>query len=478
VGAVFWFLAVAAACWCDFVRVQAPTVPPPSFTVAVFPAVALACSLLLHSTAGVQSNWDTVKLQGDSHEYYAPKSAAPAVRPPVYPLFIELAVIGTAFSHEVVPVTTVQVRKPAGAGDLDALRRVARLQKLLFFVAAALLGAFLMRATGSSLPFMFILWLYCRGFFPGLDNILSEPLALVWLVLLAGLTLLVLRSFRPVPLVAAGAVFGLLFLTRSAGIFAGVFLLVAMAAWFVHYNGPSRYRTSFASLLACGLVVATGMAFTHQGVGSRGVSGKDGLQLVGKALPLAAREDAEMFADEFSRTFLDQALDRRDQVMKDLSATYKGDPRMIMKERGTALIYTVALPLLCELDTSLTAAQQQAFLASWSRRLLWKHRGQYLQATFWYFRDLIQGGPLGAWFPGGAWLAIAASLAIAVWCRGWWAVFGVTCALAHVAHMMLMASFETSARRYAAFTEWLIPLGLLVMALGVLQNRWPHSRHV
>jgi hypothetical protein len=258
---------------------------------------------------GGLSGWSVFYLSGDSGSYIAGYSSTSS-RPPLYPLFIDLATAGTSFKHS----TEGYVDHKAVTDVNDPLMRVTRAQKIALLGTSLVACFALMGLTNPPLAATFFLWLYDHYFFSQLTSyILTETLnqSLVFLLIAVFLVFIWKRWRWLIP--CAGVLCAALFLTRPASLYGGVFMAV-MLIMALLWNWRAYWLPALISLLLAGGLVSLPVFYSYIKTGNLMSTPTYALQMWSFAVEFATPEDIPYMPDELSRQLLSKVLATKTEV--------------------------------------------------------------------------------------------------------------------------------------------------------------------
>ena len=251
--------------------------------------------------------WGMLGISPDSGSY----SAGPAAgirngRHPVYPLLVQALRAGEGGAAEILPETDVRWSRPD-----HPMLGVARGQKLLLYGCFLVLCWVLMREVAPTLVVISAAWVLEKGYLVAEKNeLLTEATAQAVTMLLVAAFLAYLLGKGRWWLPVLALLFGGLYLTRPAGIYAALFPAVACTIALV--REPRENLPALATAAAVGLVaLATPAALTAALGGPGQATGTLPAIRISVALQIAEPEDVELLETERARTFLVRALEAK-----------------------------------------------------------------------------------------------------------------------------------------------------------------------
>jgi hypothetical protein len=414
------------------------------------------------------SNWNVFYVSPDSGGYVERYSAY-SIRPPMYPLFIQLVTTGTGFDHK---LDRYPINQPI-RDTSDPLMRVTRAQKLILITSSLLACAALMGLMNSPLPALFFLGLYEFGFFSQeINHILSESLAQTWLFLiLAGFFTFFWKRWKFL-LPLSGAFCATLYLTRPAGVYGGV-LLTAMLLWAIKADWQKYRLSCLAAVLLPVVLVAIPIFYTYLATGSLSPAPMYGHAQIAFALQVAGSDDLSLMSDEQAREFLIKALEVK-QIEDAKIKVAEPDATSQLLNMLSSNIYRVAIPIANEILPN--TSNQSSLLIKVSTPLLTRHRAEYLLIgwnSFWYAAtqmsmDRIINKPFSLG------IVILISLILALYLRGWVGYCSISLILTHLAHMVIVSMFDFPLTRYLWATELLVFIGGFILIWGIFNRLTEH----
>jgi hypothetical protein len=315
------------------------------------------------------SNWDVFYVSPDSGGYIEQYSAQ-SIRPPVYPLFIQLATTGTSFNHN---IQGYQHNQPI-EDITNPLIRVTRAQKAVLLATSLLACATLMGLMNSPLPALLFLRLYEFGFFSQeIDNILSEPLAQAWLFLILVTFFAVLWKQWKFLLPLGGVFCAALYLTRPAGVYGGV-ILATMLLWALFHDWRKYWLTCLSAVILPAILVALPIFYTYTNTGSLTPAPMYTHSKVAFALQVARPQDIDLMPTADAREFLATALDKKKIEDARIEAANPDVNEQVFSMLSSN-IYHVAMPLASKMLPDISERNQ--LLLKVSAQLLAQHRLEY-----------------------------------------------------------------------------------------------------
>lgn len=459
---VFWSWS-AALCLAGLAALGACTGPSLGVRSSIILYLALAGMVVPH----VVKYWDRALTMPDSESY-----VANSARPPLYPWFIRLVTRGTAWSPSDFAVAAMAPPNPS-----EAILRVVRAQRIVFWLGYLLAAGAASLLLGRPLAALFFFGLYILDvLLPELENsVMSEPLALSFLfvVVAAFCVLAARRQAWPLPLLAAA--YGCLVLTRSAGVFAVVFLAVALAlAVVAEWRRPKALAgplvlTGLVGIMALGALLWN----SHARNGVWTLAPLRNWERIAFALQVADLSDLEACPDADARQFLEEAIRQR-LARKGGAPPEEFDVNVNCWE----IACPVAEGMLVARSGKAGDLQPDAYSPPsyvWFNRLfgrvadavLARHRDRYWRVVAHsFFAHAVGGYTRLHWrritFP---WLLGMAFVGCAIG-RNKLALAGVTFLAAHLANLVVMVCCEMPLQRYVFFSEWICLFGFLLAALG------------
>jgi len=439
--------------------------------------LGLAGAIALH----VVKSWDRAVTTEDSQSY-----VDNFARPPLYPWFIHVMRGGATWG----PEDFCEPRRPIAAPS-DAILRVVRAQRV------ALWACFLLAAWAVSLlvsrPLAVLLFfaLHHKGMLlPDLEtNMMSEPLALALLCLAvaAFCVVAVRRSLWLLPILAA--TYGCLVLTRSAGVFAIVFLAVAVVRTAIaHWQHKKALAVAIASVALVGVSALAALLWnSHARNGIWALSPLRNWERVAFALQVADASDLDAMPDDDTRQFLDDALRQR--------LALKGNVPLQDLDLN-ANCWDIAYPIALGMFAARVATVN--WTVPGERRLtsyryvdglfgrvadvvLARHGNRYLRVVAHSFFTRAVGGHTRLHWRRVSFLwLLALGFAACLIGRNTCALAGATCLVAHLGNLLVMSFYELPIQRYVFFSEWVCLLGFFLAAGGCGQRiaeiiGWPRT---
>lgn len=398
---------------------------------------------------------------GADTESWMDQYSADSPRPPVYSTFIRLLFpdIKREMVRE-VPIGTLIADRP----DLPLLGLV-HAQKLLLFGCILFAGWNLMLLIPAPLVAYVLIWICGHGYLAAeMDFILSETMAQSWMFAICGAFALYLARPKGRHLLLLALLCGLLYQTRSAGIFS--FVIFGFAVLFAYFKQPVRPLASIgASSLLLAAIFAAPIVHRYYQTGFITSAPMYADAQIPFALEFATAADIELMPDETAKQFLTNALALKTTV----DATY--DKSKIVS-RGQYLgtnLYKVAHPTADQLGLS-GAAKREMFLkvADPLLRKHWKERWQLSVSMFLSgVRDICRFN--NAPFPG-AWIFFLAVLLMAAIARDRRAWFAVGLTAAHLAHLVIASVYDVPQARYFHASEFLVLIAFSAVSFSAFTS--------
>jgi len=414
------------------------------------------------------SNWDVFYVSPDSGGYIEQYSTQ-SLRPPIYPLFIQLVTAGSGFDHDPRNYLVNQSIEDIN----DPLIRVTRTQKVVLLTTSLVACAALMGLMNSPLPALLFLGLYEFGFFSQeINNILSEPIAQAWLFLMLATFFAFLWKQWKFLLLLGGAFYAALYLTRPAGIYGGV-LLAAMLLWAMKAGWRKYWLSCLAAVLLPAGLVAIPIFYTYLAIGSLSPAPMYGYAQIAFALQVADSDDLNLMPDEEAREFLTKALEvKRIEDFKIKATVLDANERLL--NMLSSNIYQVAIPVANEIPPN--TSDRSSLLIRVSTPLLKQHRAEYFMIgwnSFWYAAtqmsmDRVIKGPYSLG------IVILISLILALYLRGWVGFCSISLILTHLAHMVIVSLFDFPLTRYLWATELLVLIAGFILVWGIFNRLSEH----
>lgn len=410
---------------------------------------------------GGLSGWSVFYLSRDSGSYmagYSPTSS----RPPLYPLFIDLATAGTSFKHS----TEGYVGHKAVTDVNDPLMRVTRAQKIVLLGTSLVACFALMGLTNPPLAATFFLWLYDHNFFSQLTSyVLAETLnqSLVFLLIAVFLVFIWKRWRWLIP--CAGLLCAALFLTRPASLYGGVFWVV-MLVMALLWNWRAYWLPALISIVLAGGLVSLPIIYSYLKTGNLMPTPTYALQLWAFAIEFAKPEDIAYMPDEVSRQLLTKVLVVKSVVNETVKEQY--DDEIIQawvslaRNKYRSPIYGVVNEVL----PNGTDYERDSLRLKVSTILLKRHRAEYLQFGWNSFMVATNIQTRLKW-PFGFWIIAAAILVLVFIFRNWVGLSAVTLTLVHLTHMVIVSLYDLPVIRYVWDTEFLVLLAVFLLAWGL-----------
>jgi hypothetical protein len=410
---------------------------------------------------GGLSGWSVFYLSGDSGSYmagYSPTSS----RPPLYPLFIDLATAGTSFKHS----TEGYVDHVAVTNVNDPLMRVSRAQKIALLGASLVACFALMGLTNPPLAATFFLWLYDHGFFTQLTSyILTETLnqTLVFLLIAVFLVFIWKRWRWLIP--CAGALCAALFLIRPASLYGGVFMAV-MLIMALLWNWRAYWLPVLISIVLAGGLVSLPILYSYLKTGNLMPTPTYALQLWAFAIEFAKPEDIAYMPDEVSRQLLTKVLVVKSEVNKTVKEQHDDETIQIWVSLARNKYRSPIYGVVNEVLPNGTSYERDSLRLKVSTILLKRHLAEYLQFGWNSFMVATNIQTRLKW-PSGFWVTAAAILVLALIFRNWVGLSALTLTLAHLTHMVIVSLFDLPVVRYVWDTEFLVLLAVFLLAWGL-----------
>jgi hypothetical protein len=471
-AAKFWF-SIAAICllgWCaTFVSlaVGGNWKVPRSGWVSAILLLGLAGALTPH----VVKYWDVAMTTPDSGSY-----VHNLVRPPLYSVLIRSCTGDAAWSDDDFASFYQRLPNPS-----EALLRVIRTQRLVFW------ACFLTAAWGASLlvpcPLVVLLFfgLHLHGMLlPDLESsLMSEALALAFFFLVVAAFCIVVARRRLWPLPLLAAAYGCLVLTRIAGVFAIVFLIVAIiVAAIAHWQHKKALAGALASVgLVGSLSVAALLGHSHARIGIWALSPLQNWERVAFALQVADLSDIEAMPDSDARQFLNDALCRR-RVKENSAPLEKFDLNKncwIIADPLAEAMFVARFGPPESPKPGEPRPSKFGYIHGLFGRVagvvLPRHWDRYLRIVAHSFFTRAAGDctRLHWRHVSFLWLTALGFLGCAIG-RNTCALAGTTCLTAHLGNLVIMSSCELPIRRYVAFSEWVCLFGFLLAGVGLGQR--------
>ena len=409
------------------------------------------------------SNWNVFYVSPDSGGYVERYSAY-SIRPPMYPLFIQLVTTGTGFDHKLDRYPINQTIRDTS----DPLIRVTRAQKVVLLTSSLLACAALMGLMNSPLPALLFLGLYEFGFFSQeINNILSDPLAQAWLFLILAVFFTFLWKRWKFLLLLVGAFCAALYLTRPAGIYGGV-LLAAMLLWAMKAGWRKYWLSSLAAVLLPAVLVAAPILYTYFATGSLSPTPMYGHAQIAFALQVASFDDLSLMPDEEAREFLEKALEVKQIEDSKIKAAVP-DANGQLLNMLSSNIYQVAAPVA-------NTSNFSNLMIKVSTPLLKRHRVEYFLLGWNSFRyaatqmsmDRVIKGPYSLG------IVILISVVLALYLRGWVGFCSASLIFTHLAHMVFVSLFDFPLTRYLWATELLVLIAGFILVWGIFYRLSEH----
>jgi len=409
---------------------------------------------------GGLSGWSVFYLSGDSGSYIAGYSSTSS-RPPLYPLFIDLATAGTSFKHS----TEGYLDHEAVKNVNDPLMRVTRAQKIALLGASLVACFALMGLTNPPLAATFFLWLYDHSFFTQLTSyILTETLNQTLVFLLIAVFLAFIWKRRRWLIPCAGVLCAALFLTRPASLYGGVFMAVMLVMTFL-WNWRVYWLPALISLLLAGGLVSLPILYTYIKTGYLLPTPAYPLQLWPFAIEFAKPEDIAYMPDELSRQLLTKVLAVKSIEDEKVKAQYPDERQtwqMLVRNNYRGPIYSTVNEVL----PNATDKERVALRLRVSSILLKRHRLDHLQFAWnsFIFATNIQ---TRLKFPFYFWAIVALLLVLSIWLRNWVSLSVLTFTFAHLVHLVIVSLYDLPLARYVWDTEYLVLIAVFILVWGL-----------
>jgi hypothetical protein len=409
------------------------------------------------------SNWNVFYITQDSGGYVQ-KYSNNSIRPPVYPLFIQLLTAGTGFNHTLEEYQLKRTIKDVH----DPLMRVVRAQKIILLTCSLFACTALMGLLSSTLPAIFFLWLYEYGFFsPEISQIMSEPIAQAWLFLILASFFAFSWKRWKFLLPLSGFFCAGLYMTRPAGIYGGV-LLAAIFLWALYHGWRSYWLPCLIAVLLTAALVASPILYTYFTVGNLFPTPMYALAKIAFALQVAEPEDINLMPDEEAHRFLIKALEiKRVEDAKIEAVVPQGTHPYFTQV--TANLYIVSTLAINDVLPGGSPTDKINLLARVSTPLLAHHRFEYYKLalnSFWYATTRLSI----YYFSG----IITVCLVLALLLRGWAGFSAIALILTHLTHLWIVSLFDIPILRYIWATQFLILLSLFILLWSII-NTWARN---
>ena len=410
---------------------------------------------------GGLSGWSVFYLSRDSGSYTAGYSSTSS-RPPLYPLFIDLAKAGTSFKQS----TEGYEHHKAVTDVNDPLMRVTRAQKIALLGASLVACFALMGLTNPPLAATFFLWLYDHSFFTQLTSyILTETLnqALVFLLIAVFLVFIWKRWRWLIP--CAGVLCAALFLTRPASLYGGVFWVV-MLVMALLWNWRAYWLPALISIVLAGGLVSLPILYSYLKTGNLMPTPTYALQLWAFAIEFAKPEDIAYMPDDVSRQLLTKVLVVKSVVNETIKEQY--DDEIIQawvslaRNKYRSPIYGVVNEVL----PNGTDYERDSLRLKVSTILLKRHRAEYLQFGWRSFMIATSIQTRLNW-PLGFWITVAAILVVALILRNQISLIAFILTFTHLVHMVIVSLFDLPVIRYVWDTEFFILIAIFLLIFGL-----------
>jgi hypothetical protein len=409
------------------------------------------------------SAWNTFVFTPDSFSWMSPFDPETS-RPPLYQAFARgvAKLSGEAFNYrefKQLPVNEVISRD-------HVLLSVARAQKI-FMVFSALVCAWLLSALiyAPLVAAVFSIFLSVTYFPFELDHIMAETLAQAWMLLI--IPAFVFAVLRPSigKLALLTVLCGLLYQTRSSGIFS--FLLLPIA-WLALSFDQSRINSIKAAGIALGILLCTYAApgiylYLSSGFYSSAPMLPDAE--IAFALEFGTPSDAQFIEDEVARNYYLKTLEKKKTVDSELWPN--GTPYRALY--GSTNVYKVAHPLSDSLGH--TKNERRRIWSLIGKPILFHHKWEYLAMIGESFRiatnttSRLSKAP----FPGTWWMT-ALFLVSALIIRNRLAVCALAFLGCHFASLGVLSIFDLPNPRPVYATEILVLTGALLLSHGLLEK--------
>ena len=405
-----------------------------------------------------RSGWNYLYVYADSGSYMQ-KYSFKSLRPPLYPLFIQLVTIGTGFDHDYsnysisVPITDKD--------DSDPLMKVVRAQKVFLLLSSMIACYSLMLFMGPVLPPMLFLWLYDYNFFTQqLSGILSETLTQCWLFLVIAVFILFLKKKWKFCLPLVGVSCAMLYLTRPAAAY-GIVILAATILWALWSNWRKYWRWSLIALVLSGGLALTPSFVIFFRTGHFTISNYAYIGKSGFAIEVAEPEDVSIMPDENSKQFLIKALNKKKELDEEIKSMYP-EGYYYWMNICPSNVYYVALPTASEVLTG-SPLEVRHFINMISDRLLKKHRSKHFKIAWESFHYAITRITRLTFPKFNFWAIMALSLILIIVLRGWIGICSATLILVHLMHIIIVAFIDLPIVRYIYQTELLVIIGVFIL---------------
>lgn len=409
---------------------------------------------------GGLSGWSVFYLSGDSGSYIAGYSSTSS-RPPLYPLFIDLATAGTGFKHS----TEGYIDHKAVTDVNDPLMRVTRAQKIILLGASLVACFALMGLTNPPLATTFFLWLFDHNFFTQLSSyILTETInqSLVFLLIAVFLVFLWKRWRWLIP--CAGMLCAALFLTRPASLYGGVFMAV-MLVMALLWNWRVYWLPALISMLLAGGLVSLLILYTYIKTGYLLPTPAYPIQMWPFAIEFAEPEDIAYMPDELSRQLLTKVLEVKSIEDEKVKAQYPDERQtwqMLVRNNYRGPIYSTVNEVL----PNATDKERVALRLKVSSILLKRHRLEHLRFA-WNSFKFATNIQTRLQFPFNFWVIVALLLVLSIWPGTWIGLSGLTFTLAHLIHMAIVSLYDLPLARYVWDTEYLVLIAVFILVWGL-----------
>lgn len=408
------------------------------------------------------SKWDTFSYTPDS-DSYVEEWGRFSVRPPAYPLLIGAV---RSFDPEAIKAPTVPPSQmPITNMPGHYLLRVVQLQKMIL-AASMLLSAWLFMSLipPPLVASAFFLIVYFGFVTHQIDFIMSETLAQAMTFVVCGFFAHFLALGRIRSLLALALFAGIFYQTRSAGIFAALFLGVAALAVIVR-DRKLLSKKNIAAAIVYGLVFFSPSIYRYFESGFYFSAPMYADARIPFALQFAEATDVDIMPTEQSKTFLTKAVALRGDI-HDLVKRVDNPP--ISSYYLGANLYKVAHPVADEMQ--LNTLQRRELFVEVSGPLLKRHWRKYKALAIESFKFGINNLSRLKYTPYLTPWQLMGLIAIgAVVVRGREGVAALALLAGHLAHLAVVCTFDIPIQRYTFATEFLAVLSAACVAGGLVR---------
>ncbi|MBF0368097.1 MAG: hypothetical protein HQL52_01465 [Magnetococcales bacterium] len=307
-----------------------------------------------------------------------------------------------------------------------------------------------------------------------INFLLSETLAQSVLALLAGVGVLFFGGGQARWLIAAGALCGILYMIRHAGIFGVVFF--GWMALFGLWRDWRRYVGPMALAMACFVAVASMQSFhRYQEQEIVEVAPVFSLVLATLALQFADESDLAHQPDPLHRRYLREALALKKtedaKRVLEFEAYRQAGAQNLPSLKIMALntnMYRVLKPLANGFS-EVSGLSREVFYQTLGHNVLPRHLWDWTQhavGSFWNGNETVSR--LSRYVPG--WLLMGVVVGLGVWLGGAVGWLAISLLTTHIASIGIVALFDVPVGRYIYLAEPLLAVAMFILILSGIER--------